>query len=306
MVSVQHLAYGGWPNCYRVSDGEVEIIAVTDIGPRIIRCGLVGGTNLFFERVTDKGRTGGNKFRYYGGHRLWCAPESKALTYNPDNQLVHCEELINGVLLRQVIESSTGIEKSIQITLDSVNHIFSLIHCITNKGSQPITISPWALTMLYPGGVAIVPQYRQGDDEGYLPNRTMALWPYTDMNDARVTWGADYTLVRQNPNAGDKRFKFGVTLPQGWLAYLNQGVLFIKTFEFVHGASYPDNGVNSEVYTVGDFLELESFAPLCELAVGAKAMHGEQWSLVRVHEQLDDEASVWPLIGKHIKKALGL
>jgi hypothetical protein len=44
---IETVEYGGWPNCIRLSNGEIELVATTDVGPRIIRLGFVGGQNLF-------------------------------------------------------------------------------------------------------------------------------------------------------------------------------------------------------------------------------------------------------------------
>jgi len=35
-VRVEKTEYKGWPNCYRVSNGEVELIVTGDVGPRVI------------------------------------------------------------------------------------------------------------------------------------------------------------------------------------------------------------------------------------------------------------------------------
>ena len=35
-VRVEKTEYEGWPNCYRVSNGEVELIVTGDVGPRVI------------------------------------------------------------------------------------------------------------------------------------------------------------------------------------------------------------------------------------------------------------------------------
>ncbi|MCX5770994.1 MAG: hypothetical protein NTZ09_12080 [Candidatus Hydrogenedentes bacterium] len=45
-VTMEKVPYGGWPNCVRVTNGTVELIATTDVGPRIIRVGFVGGQNV--------------------------------------------------------------------------------------------------------------------------------------------------------------------------------------------------------------------------------------------------------------------
>ena len=77
--------FGGWPNCIRLSNERMELIATTDVGPRIIRLGFVGGQNLFKTFDETLGQTGGDEWHSYGGHRLWVAPEDRNRTYAPDN-----------------------------------------------------------------------------------------------------------------------------------------------------------------------------------------------------------------------------
>jgi hypothetical protein len=125
------------------------------------------------------------------------------------------------------------------------------------------------------------------------------------MSDPRVTWGSQFTLVRQDPHRAEK-LKMGLSVPQGWMAYLNHGVLFVKTYDFVPGPGYPDGGVNSEVFTNAICLELETLGMVRELAPGAKAVHTERWSAYRVAGTITDESSVWPIIGSSVQKALAL
>ncbi|HSB78388.1 MAG TPA: hypothetical protein VLM91_06355 [Candidatus Methylomirabilis sp.] len=47
MSSVTKIAYRGWPNCYQVSNGLVELVVTTDVGPRLIRFGFSGENGLF-------------------------------------------------------------------------------------------------------------------------------------------------------------------------------------------------------------------------------------------------------------------
>ena len=46
-VTIEKTTLDWWENCYRITNGEVELIAVADIGPRILRFGFVGGDNVF-------------------------------------------------------------------------------------------------------------------------------------------------------------------------------------------------------------------------------------------------------------------
>ncbi|MBI2681246.1 MAG: hypothetical protein HYX25_09610, partial [Candidatus Solibacter usitatus] len=40
-VKIDKTNYKGWPNSYRVSNGEVELVITSDIGPRVMRYGFV-------------------------------------------------------------------------------------------------------------------------------------------------------------------------------------------------------------------------------------------------------------------------
>ena len=78
-TKIEKTAYGGWPNCMRMSNGTVELVATTDVGPRVIRFGFVGKDNEFFEDKEQLGKTNADEWLAFGGHRLWLAPMS-ALT----------------------------------------------------------------------------------------------------------------------------------------------------------------------------------------------------------------------------------
>src|SRR3974390_1382871 len=84
-VKVDKTPYKGWPNCYRVTNGEIELIVTADVGPRIIRFGFVNGPNLFKEFPDQLGKTGEEKFQLRGGDRVWKAPEDPVATWAPDN-----------------------------------------------------------------------------------------------------------------------------------------------------------------------------------------------------------------------------
>ncbi|MCL5072982.1 MAG: hypothetical protein M1308_19150 [Actinobacteria bacterium] len=40
--------YKGWKNCILIENDGIELIATSDIGPRIIKFGFVDDINLFF------------------------------------------------------------------------------------------------------------------------------------------------------------------------------------------------------------------------------------------------------------------
>lgn len=85
---METVLFNGWSNCLRLSNQLVDLIIPLDIGLRVMRYGFIDEENELLEIPEDQGMTGGETFRYYGGHRLWHAPEANPRTYNPDNEPV--------------------------------------------------------------------------------------------------------------------------------------------------------------------------------------------------------------------------
>lgn len=280
-VEMEKVNFGGWPNCIRLSNGKVELIATTDVGPRIVRFGFEGGQNLFKEYPEQQGKTGGSDWRIYGGHRLWHAPESTPRTYSPDNSPVPFEWDGKTLRLSQPVEPDTGIEKTIALTLDPSEARVNVNHTLTNRGMWSVELAPWCLSVMAQGGSCILPQEPfVAHTDRLLPVRPMALWGYTDMGDARWTWGTRYIQLRQDPN-NSKPQKLGIQNTPGWAAYALNGELFIKRFPFVAGAEYPDFGSNTEAFTNNDMLEVESLGPQVKLAPGESTSFEETWSLFK-------------------------
>jgi hypothetical protein len=300
-VKIEKIAFRGWPNCYRVSNGTVEFIATTDVGPRIISVGFVGGANLFFVREDFAGQTGGTEWKNYGGHRIWHAPEDKVRTYDPDNGPIDAKVVENGLVLTMPPEPLARIQKEIAITLDPVSSEVRVLHRLRNTGAWPIDLAPWAISVMAPGGFAIAPMPTAFHPDRLLPNRALTLWPYTDMRDDRWLWGTDYVLLRQKVIADParERTKVGINNNLGWAAYYLKPYLFIKRFTFVEGARYPDFNSSLEVFSNNRMLELETLAPLVTLQPGAVVAHEERWELHRDIElafsEDDVRAKVEPL-----------
>jgi hypothetical protein len=288
---MEKVPYKRWPSCYRLANGEVELIVTGDVGPRIIRFGFIGDDNELGEFSEQVGQTGGSEWRIYGGHRLWHSPEAKVRSYYPDNGPLEVVEENGTVRVIQPSEATTGIQKEITIVLDPVSNQVEVRHFLRNVGLWPVELAPWALTVMAPGGMGIVPQPTKAHPDRLLPNRVLVLWPYTDMTDDRIHWGSKFILLRQNQNAQTPT-KIGLSANDGWGAYLRQGHLFLKTFEYIEGANYPDNGCSLEMYANDRMLELETLGPLQCLIPGDVVEHTEHWFLFQGVEAGEDEESM--------------
>ncbi len=288
-VTIEKTEYAGWPNCYRMTNGLIELVATTDVGPRIIRFGVPGGPNEFKEFAEMRGKTGGDEWRIYGGHRLWHSPEVKPRTYEPDNSPIEARPDGDTLHLLQPVEKQTGIRKEIHVTLAPNSRRVTVTHRLTNMGQWEIELAPWALSVMDPGGVAFLPQPSRSTGPGnLLANRTLVLWPYTDMTDPRHIWGRDFLLLKSRD--AEHPTKIGINAEDGWAAYSHNGHLFVKRFTYKHGARYPDNGCAVELYTATGMLELETVGPLVTLKPGETVEHVETWQLLD-GPAVTDEAS---------------
>jgi hypothetical protein len=214
-------------------------------------------------------------------------------TYFPDDEPVDVVHDGFGLSVTTPLEDETGIEKSIQISLAEDKPQVILRHFLTNRGPWPIECAPWAITQLRTGGVAILPQSRQQTD--YLPNRSLALWSYTDFASPQVVWGNEYILVWAKM---DKPFKVGFPNPRGWLAYWLDGTLFVKRASYDAQAKYFDFGSSSECYCNDRFLELETQAPIGKLEQGESVIHTETWELYKDVDFPEHEGAAREIIAK--------
>jgi hypothetical protein len=301
----EKINFEGWPNCIRLTNKNIELIVTTDVGPRILKFGFINSQNLLYISQADKGKSGGDDWRIYGGHRLWHSPEVLPRTYSPDNKSVNYSWDGKTLKLTQDIEPETSIIKEIQITLSEDKNEVEIRHLITNKSCWDVELAPWAITACAGGGRIILPQEPYIDPaDNLLPSRPLVLWHYTQMNDQRFVWGGKYIQIKHDSTLTSEQ-KIGILNKQGWCAYILHNNLFIKHFKFDQEETYADYGCNNEAYVNGDFLEIESLGPLTRISPGEMVEHPEKWSLHNINPSPDDnEQSLEKLLQPYLNRIL--
>lgn len=293
------VSYGGWKNCLQLSNGTVELIVTLDVGPRVIRFGTVGGPNLFKEFPEQLGKTSGSEWLSFGGHRLWHAPEVYPRTYAPDFDPVGHRWDGTTLSLIQKVEPTTGLRKEIDIRLKADR--VELNHRLVNQNLWAIEASPWCLTVMAPGGRAIAPQEEFiPHPDRFAPARPLVLWHFTRMDDPRYTWGDRLIQFRQDEAQPSKQ-KFGLGNQQGWAAYHLGRQLFVKTFDWFAGKTYPDLGCNCEFFTMPGFLEVETLGPLAAIEPGQAVDHRETWFLFDQVSLPEEEKSLLTTLDPYLK-----
>jgi hypothetical protein len=270
--------YFGLPTTILTND-QISLEFLSQAGPRIVRLSLDGSKgNLLKELPNLRLETIHGDYYFRGGHRLWHSPEDMPRSYLPDNEGLVVEQTSQGVRLTGAMEVPTAIQKSIEIHLHPDQPVVSLTHRLQNMGIWPVELAPWAITQVPLGGLAILPQTKAPVDRaGLLPNRLVALWPYTSWEDPRLQLHDDFILIQGSGKTPP--LKLGYANYAGWLGYLHQSVLFCKKFTYQAGAVYPDYGSCSECYCDDNFLELETLGPLVRLEPGQSTVLVETWEL---------------------------
>lgn len=306
---MQIVEYAGWKNNILLTNGEAELIATLEVGPRVISFRPTGGPNVLKNYREMLGKSGEAEWQIRGGHRFWLAPEDLTRTYFPDNRPVKYEELgPNHVRLVPPPETEYGIQKTMTLQLADRGTEVTVTLEVTNIGSEPTSLAPWGPTVMAPGGVEIIPLPEKKPHPGHVsnaaspadygPNQDLILWPYFDFADTRWMFGKKYIFLRQDVCKGPT--KIGLAHRMGWVAYLNSGVLFVKRFDYREGANYPDWGTRYQTFSNEDMLEMETCGELVTLNPGSSASLIEKWELHSgvppIHTESDVDRAIIPRI----------
>ena len=266
----------------QVSNGIIDVAVMIDKGPRIIRYGFTGETNELCDDAPLTVDVEGYDEPWYlfGGHRLWPSPEKFPKTYYPDNDPVEYEFTEKGVRVTKPAHPNVHIESVFDITVEEGDTKISIKHTLVNKGEWPIRTACWCPTNMKPGGMMVVPFSIAPSHfvDGAKDIRKLVLWPYAKMDDHRIKWGNNFVMV-QHEEGNTEQTKFAITNKDGWTAYFNHNNLFIKRFEYIPGAEYPEGGGNSVTFMIEFMHEVESLSPMTEIPPEGTLSHVETWEL---------------------------
>lgn len=295
-VKISEKTYKNYGNCVFMENGRVTLGVTVDVGPRIIYFSLEGRENVMFEDVnrTFFLDTEYGKWINYGGHRLWFSPELVPETYLPDNSKVEYE--INGNTVT-FTPPKTAFDKifRIAVTMSEDEPKVEVEQSIENASDKPLDFAAWSITGLRPGGVSKIPMVTR--KSGYLPNRVISLWDYTELDDSRFRLTATEARLRQD-NFKKNAFKVGFNVEEGFSCYAVAEQIFVKCFPEYRDVKYPDYSCNYETYTNDRFLECEVLSEMRTYAPGEKAVVNETWYL------FDNENDNEPVLDD-IRKKLG-
>jgi hypothetical protein len=274
----------------RLTNGLIEVTVSIAEGLRISRYAFVDGQNLLASAGRRSVPTPLGVWQPLGGHRLWVAPERMPGSYAPDALPVEHEARgTRSVVFTQPADGS-GIGKCLAVSIGERDTLVTVTHSIVNRTCWPIRVAPWAISIVSSDATAIIPQPPfRSHAEDFLPARPMAQWSYTDFSDPRWSIGAKLIRLTPDPRRSTAQ-KIGVGNQLGWCAVQRGSCVYVKRFPWTPDAFYPDYGCNNELFTAGDYLEVETLGPLEILEPGAQAGHTERWGLFSDQPATESEA----------------
>ena len=296
-VKVTEKEYEGYGKCVFIENDACTLAVTIEFGPRVIYFARKGRKNVMLEDrdgLFTVDVEGYGTWRNRGGHRLWVAPELLPETYYPDNAPVAYKAEGDTVTFTPPV---TPFAKQLEtvIKLDADKAVAEVTQRITNVGDKEADFALWSITGLTDGGTAVIPMCTR--KAGYLPNRVMSLWDYSDINDPRFKLTNEYARIRQDKFLPSP-FKAGFNVEDGLSAYAVNEQIFVKCFGDYQFVEYPDYSCNFEMYTNYKFLECEILGEKRKYQPGESTEVTETWHL------LDNEGDKEPELDK-IRTAVG-
>jgi hypothetical protein len=267
---IEHITHGQWKKVYRCTCGKLSLVAIADVGPRILSLRYDQGPNILFEDTNNQYKRG--DWQFYGGHRFWVGPETEH-AFLPENQ--ECEVLIDADTISLIQpKDPMGLQKILTICPGTNHTGFCIKHTVKNSGTLLYPGSIWTLTCVQSSQV-VVPWLTGSEQWQCGMVRYWCRWENHTTNPADTIWKPQKDHFWVDPDGTEG--KIGIYSEQGLLLWLGHEHTFIKTFKPISTAQYPDGGCNAEVYTCRDFIEMESLSPITVFHPGQSYTHIENW-----------------------------
>ncbi len=282
--SVERITYRGWSDCYRLSNGTVEVVVGAESGGRVLEYSLKGKNIIF----VDPGQNGKMLEDY---KRKWFDPDGGRFDYGPEKVTYKLHDLtwmgpwkatITGeysLRLVSQLDPSLGVQTTREFTLDKNSSHLAVRQTMRNVSDGDTKWWFWSRTLVKSGGTMLVPlNPRSKLTKGWgkyvwKENRVETEHPRDDRIDVRE---GVLTLRCTGPSAG-----FGTDASAGWMAYARDDLFFVKRFRhFPKGEYKEDAGFTVRLYTTDHMCELEPVSPQAVLKPGESYSFTEHWWLL--------------------------
>jgi len=271
VMNVEKTGYKDWQEAYTLTINDMQMVVVTEVGPRVMSLSVGGGENILFNDDALEIQAG--DWRIYGGHRFWISPET-VVSYAPDNSACVVKQQDGVFSAMAPVAPDTLLQKRFEILEQDGK--FLLRHVVRNTGTMLYQGGLWGLTCVNPTGKVFFPWGRPGN---VWETKSIQYWPKwggthtSDVASSQWKQTSDLFVIEPTGEEG----KVGTAGYEGFIGLSRPDCTFFKCFTHLEGANYPDNGCSVEAYTCSAFIELETLSPSYILYPEEEFSHAEHW-----------------------------
>lgn len=273
MAHILHLIpYAGWNNCIHLTNSICEAVITTEVGPRIVRYGKVGGPNLLYLDEFAAGQTEETKtWRAYAGRSfdavvdgdIFLPPENTPVSYTLGTDRIDFDSV-----------DFDGLSKTISIRMCRRGGL-EIKQTFTNTSNTSKQVYAIGSTLLPSGGIAAMPLTHK---------------PVTGFNRPELRQGQTLSLIEPN-QVNPAEFEIAGHADELWCGYFHQGQLFIMTSPPTEGTY--DGDTNICFSADPKRARICSYSPKQTLASGESLTHIEVWNIFdRMPRPIDEKQAI--------------
>jgi hypothetical protein len=240
---------------YTLKVSNVSAVVDVNTGARVISLKLNDTELLGSKQIHPK---------FYGS-TLWLSPEGKWKGQGPLDDGVYKKDFLNTTNVQLTSKNDTlrGFVFTKKFSVSAADTAIVITYTIKNIAAKAQEVSPWEVTRVPTGGLAFYPK-------GALSALAKSNLPVQDS--LGLVWYPYDTDTKDH----QKLYMKG---DEGWIAYVHNGILFIKSFPPVNYNQIAPDEENVEIYVnqPKTYMELEDQGPFQSLKQNAFLTYRVKW-----------------------------
>ncbi len=164
------------------------------------------------------------------------------------------------------------IEK--RISTDASKGIFVIDYSMTNISNSPRSLAPWEISRVKPKGLTFFPHGK-------------ASYPPQYQEPLRITQSHGITWFEHNDDTVTGQHKLFADGLEGWIAHVDEDLLFLKTFEDQTDEKRAPGEAEIEIYAVKEYVEVEQQGAYESIAPGETKTWTVKWRLLKLPKDIN-------------------
>jgi len=167
------------------------------------------------------------------------------------------------IVLESAVQHTVGLQFIKQFSPDLVNMAINLRYTIRNTSDSEVSVAPWEVTRVTPGGVTFFPTGHKVFQNNLATREAIGM-----------TW---FLQPIQGGSGSSKLFADG---SDGWIAHATDDMVFIKTFADLPASARAPNEGEIEIYADGSvYQEIENQGAYATIPAGGETHWDLKWFL---------------------------